>query len=134
MALIVARRQDDPSAHDDRAVPVACLGRKRLQQHSAGWLSDRHQAVTLVIDVEQATGDHGGGARRAVLPRPMQAAAGSSAGAVLPTSVSLASSWAWLGGVQLCSRRLASGVSSSTLSPQFVDPLKGPLPAAPVLR
>ena len=33
-------------------------------------------------------------------------------------------------GVQLCSRRLASGVSSNTLSPQSVDPLNGALPVA----
>ena len=36
----------------------------------------------------------------------------------------------WSVGVQLCNSRLASGESSSTLSPQSVVPLNGPLPVA----
>ena len=36
----------------------------------------------------------------------------------------------WFVGVQCSSRRFASGESTSTLSPQFVFPSKGPLPVA----
>ena len=37
-------------------------------------------------------------------------------------------------GVQLCSSRAAFGESSSTLSPQLVAPLNGPLPVATRMR
>ena len=49
---------------------------------------------------------------------------------MLPTSVSELSSASSLVGVQLCSSRLAFGDSSSTLSPQLIEPLNGPLPVA----
>src|SRR2546421_6992797 len=57
-------------------------------------------------------------------------AGGRIVGAVLPRSPSLSFSCAWLVGVQLWSRRPASGLSSSTLSPQSVEPLNGALPVA----
>ena len=56
------------------------------------------------------------------------------AGEVLPRSVSFEFSCAWSVGVQLCSSWLPSGLSSSTLSPQSVDPLNGALPVATRIR
>ena len=57
-----------------------------------------------------------------------------SAGEVLPTSRSLPDRNDSFVGVQLCSSRLASGESSSTLSPQVEDPSNGPLPVATRIR
>src|SRR5579859_2321107 len=59
---------------------------------------------------------------------------GSRAGELEPRSVSEWSSASWFVGVQLCSSRAAFGDSSSTLSPQSVDPSNGPLPVATRIR